>query len=438
MSLSDDELLKLFQTIIDYLPSGVSLADRNLSITAWNAEFKRLLQFPDALFEPEAPDLYKLALFNARRGEYGPGEPEEQARAVVERARRMEPHVFERTRPDGTVLEIRGRPLPGGGFVSIYTDMTERKRVEQEVRRTASYLQAVLNNLPFGVVVIDKDLNCLYWSRQSEDLFQLPADFVQKDMPLEQVLRRVAEAGFYGPGDAAQQVAGRIEAIRSFQPSMIEIVRPDGRILQVRGVPVLVDGAPGGYILLQEDITERKNYQTTLERLATTDHLTGLLNRRAFLDATEREIRRAHRYGQSLSLLMLDVDHFKRINDGHGHPAGDEVLRRIAAACRSLLRDEDLTGRLGGEEFAFTLVQAPLAAAVAVAERLRKTIGDLVIGHEGKTLAATVSIGVAEFGGDVVSLNGLISQADERLYTAKHAGRNRVCPAASAPRPDSA
>lgn len=435
---ADTELLKLFQTILDHLPSGVSLMDKDLRVTAWNAEIKRLLQFPDELFEPEAPDLYKLALFNARRGEYGPGVPEEQAKAVVERAGKMQPHVFERTRPDGTVLEIRGRPLPGGGFVSIYTDMTERKRIEEEVRRTVSYLQAVLNNLPFGVVVVDKNLNCLYWSRQSEELFQLPADFVQKDMPLEQVLRRVAEAGYYGPGDAAQQVAARIETIRGFQPSMVEIVRPDGRALQVRGVPVLVDGVPAGYILLQEDITERKNYQSTLERLATTDHLTGLLNRRAFLDATEREIRRAHRYGQSLSLLMLDVDHFKRINDSHGHPAGDEVLRRIAAACRGMLRDEDLTGRLGGEEFAVTLVQAPLSAAIAVAERLCKTIGDLVIGYEGKTLSATVSVGVAEFGSGDDTLSGLISRTDELLYAAKHAGRNRVRPAQAGPPPSSA
>jgi diguanylate cyclase (GGDEF)-like protein len=130
---------------------------------------------------------------------------------------------------------------------------------------------------------------------------------------------------------------------------------------------------------------------------------------------------------------MLDVDHFKRINDGHGHPAGDEVLRRIAAACRGLLRDEDLTGRLGGEEFAVTLVQATLPAAVAVAERLRKTIGDLLIGHEGKDLAATVSIGVAEFGVDADNLSCLISVADERLYAAKRGGRNCVVSAQANP-----
>ncbi len=433
MSLNDGELLKLFQTIIDYLPSGVSLMDKDLRLTASNAEFRRLLQFPDDLFGPETPDLRKLALFNARRGEYGPGDPEELAGAVVERARRMEPHVFERTRPDGTVLEIRGRPLPGGGFVSIYTDMTERKRAEEEVRRTASYLQAVLNNLPFGVVVVDRELHCLYWNRQGETLFQLPEGFVQAGMPLEKVLRFIAEGGFYGPGDAAEKVGERLETICSFQPSLLEITRPDGRILQVRGVPVMVDRAPTGYLLLQEDITERKSHQATLERLATTDSLTGLLNRRAFLDATEREIRRAHRYGQSLTLLMLDIDHFKRVNDSYGHPAGDEVLRRVSATCRDLLRDEDLAGRLGGEEFAVTLVQAPRRAALVVAERLRMAIGDLAIEHEGRRIAVTVSIGVAEYGAGTEGVGRLVSQADMQLYKAKAAGRNCVCSDNAAP-----
>jgi diguanylate cyclase (GGDEF)-like protein len=426
MSINDDEQLRLFQTIIDYLPSGVSLVDKDLNVTAWNAEFKRLLQFPDALFEPAGPHLHKLFLFNARRGEYGPGDPEEQAKAGTERARKMEPHVFERTRPDGTVLEIRGQPLPGGGFVSIYTDMTERKRIEEEVRHAAAYFLAVLDNLPIGVLLADKDMLCVYWNQVGRGLFGIADDFVLKGTPLEDVLGQVARNGGYGPGQIEEQVARRMALIRNFQSHTVELERRGGGTLQIRGAPILIDGAPAGFILLQEDITERKAYQTTLEHLATTDHLTNLLNRRAFLEATEREIRRAHRYGQPLTLLMLDVDHFKHINDTCGHPAGDEVLRRIAATCRRLLRDEDLTGRLGGEEFAITLVQAPIEAAALVAERLRRTIGELLIEFGGRQIAVTVSVGVAEFGMDADNLSRLVSVADERLYAAKNGGRNRV------------
>lgn len=438
MPPNDGDLLKLLQTILDHLPSGVSLMDKDLRFIAWNAEIKRLLQFPDELFEPETPDLHKLALFNARRGEYGPGEPEEQARAVVERARKMEPHIFERTRPDGTVLEIRGRALPGGGFVSIYTDMTERKRAEEEVRRTASFLQAVLDHLPFGMMVVDKDIRCRYWNRQSEALFGFPPGFVHQGIPMEEVLRQIARNGIYGPGNIEDHVSRRLKIIGSFKAHSFELTRPDGRNLHIVAAPVMVGGEAEGLVLLQEDITERKSYQATLERLATTDHLTGLLNRRAFLEASEREIRRAHRYKQPLALVMLDVDHFKRINDDHGHPAGDEVLRRIATTCRGLLRDEDLMGRLGGEEFAITLVQPPLQIAAAVAERLRKAVSDLSIAFGGERIAVTISLGIAEIDDSVSNLDLLISKADECLYTAKREGRNRICAADARPTPGSA
>jgi PAS domain-containing protein len=168
----------------------------------------------------------KVARFNARRGEYGPGDPEEQARAVVERASMMLPHVFERTRLDGTVLEIRGRPLPDGGFVSIYTDMTERKRAEVEVRRTASFLQAVLDNLPFGMMVVDKAIRCRYWNRQSEALFELPPGFVRQGIPMEEVLRQVARND-HGPGDIEDHVARRLKSIGDFEAHTVDARRTD-------------------------------------------------------------------------------------------------------------------------------------------------------------------------------------------------------------------
>ena len=439
MSLTEGELLRVFQTIIDNLPSGVTLLDKDLGFVAWNSEIKELLNFPDDLFNPDdPPDLYKVALFNARRGEYGPGHPEELARALVERAGKMLPHVFERTRPDGTVLEIRGRPLPNGGFVSIYTDMTERKRAEEEVRRTASFLQAVLDHLPFGMMVVDKSIRCRYWNRQSEALFELPPGFIHQGIAMEEVLRQVACNGIYGPGDIEEHVSRRLKILGGLEAHAVELTRPDGRSLRVMGAPVLIGGQAEGLVLLQEDITERKNHQATLERLATIDHLTGLLNRRAFLEATEREVRRAHRYGQPLAMIMLDIDHFKRINDGHGHPAGDEVLRRVAATCRGMLRDEDLMGRLGGEEFAITLVHPPLPQAAAVAERLRKAVSELVIEHGGSRITVTISLGIAEIGESLNSLDHLVSMADGHLYTAKREGRNRVCAAGVAPRQGSA
>lgn len=283
MPLNQSELLRAFQTIFNNMPSGFSLVDKDLRFATWNAELKRLLQFPDEMFDPDnPPDLYQVALFNAQRGEYGPGDPEQQARDLIERARQMLPHVFERTRPDGTVLEIRGQPLPDGGFVSINTDITERKRAEQEAQRTSSFLQAVLDNLPFGVVVIDRNVQCRYWNRLSEELFELPHGAIRHDVPMETILRQIASNGIYGSGDIEELVARRMKLISSFQAHSMELTRPDGRCLRVMGEPVMIDDQPEGLILLQEDITQRKNDQAALEHLATTDPLTGLLNRRAF------------------------------------------------------------------------------------------------------------------------------------------------------------
>ena len=431
-----DDRNALFQTLIDYLPSGISLMDGALQIVACNAEFKRLLNFPDELFSPTYPDLPKLALYNAKRGEYGAGDPEELSKLVVERAQQRLAHIFERTRPDGTVLEIRGRPLPDGGFVSIYTDMTERKRAEDALRQTLSYLQAVLDSLPFGVLVLDRDLKIVYWNTQVEALYRLAPGFIVPSKAMEEVERQVAESGAYGPGRADRIAAKRLAVIAKFQPFSVELTRAGGNILQVRGTPVIVDGLPMGMIILQEDITERNTYQATLERLATTDHLTGMQNRRAYLEASDKELRRSRRTGQPLALLMIDADNFKTINDSYGHPIGDEVLRRIGATCKLALRDEDVCGRIGGEEFAVTLAQATIPVAISVAERLRRSLAEIEVDSGGGKLRFTVSIGVAGLAEGVTNIEKLLSVADEGLYAAKHGGRNQVVTVQKVPTPD--
>ncbi len=184
------------------------------------------------------------------------------------------------------------------------------------------------------------------------------------------------------------------------------------------------DTAPG-VIGVITDITERKALECELTRLARTDSLTGTANRRHFLDLAEREMERSDRYGRPLAVVMLDVDHFKQINDCHGHAFGDMVLQGVAAACRAVLRDVDCLGRLGGEEFAVLLPETALAGALDVAERLRLAIAQLPMPDTGKP-AITASLGVAErLRGEGV-FDHLLGRADAALYHAKTEGRNRV------------
>lgn len=133
------------RTIIEHIPGGVSLIDSELRFIAANRQLLEVLDFPESLFVAGWPSLYEVALFNARRGDYGAGTPEELALQVVEKAKNPQPHRFERTRPNGRTIEVRGTPLPGGGFVTIYTDITERKAVEEELRRHRDHLRELVD-----------------------------------------------------------------------------------------------------------------------------------------------------------------------------------------------------------------------------------------------------------------------------------------------------
>ncbi|HWZ91562.1 MAG TPA: diguanylate cyclase [Polyangiaceae bacterium] len=161
------------------------------------------------------------------------------------------------------------------------------------------------------------------------------------------------------------------------------------------------------------------------QRLATTDPLTGLANRRALMAALRVEIAHARRHGTPLSFCLLDVDHFKKVNDVHGHAAGDQVLAAIGELLRGGLRIPDVPARWGGEEFVAVLKQTDEAGALVAAERLRKAAEALEIIANGKKIAVTVSIGVSEFRSED-ALEALIDRADRAMYRAKSSGRNRV------------
>ena len=167
---------------------------------------------------------------------------------------------------------------------------------------------------------------------------------------------------------------------------------------------------------------------------ARTDTLTGLFNHREFQHRLEQEIERFRRYRRPLSLLMLDIDHFKAVNDTYGHPAGDEVLRTLAVLIRQALRPADQPARYGGEEFAVILPETPTASAHALAERLRSAIAAAPVAlGTGATLDLTVSIGVAGCPEDANTGPALVAAADRALYAAKNAGRNCVCESSSGP-----
>jgi diguanylate cyclase (GGDEF)-like protein/PAS domain S-box-containing protein len=179
---------------------------------------------------------------------------------------------------------------------------------------------------------------------------------------------------------------------------------------------------------LAREIAERRQAQADLERLATTDPLTQLANRRQFFAVAERELARLNRTPGAAAVLMLDIDFFKAVNDTHGHVVGDRVLQAVATAGRRALRDVDLLARLGGEEFAALLPDTSRADAHATAERLRAAIARLSIDPRtgAPPLTVTVSVGVAAFDPGAPDLADALRRADDALYAAKRGGRNRT------------
>jgi diguanylate cyclase (GGDEF)-like protein len=207
----------------------------------------------------------------------------------------------------------------------------------------------------------------------------------------------------------------------------------------------LLRGQPERDIGLYEELTRLNNELVTLQRelakknielehlsgevqrLSITDELTHLYNRRGFFEMGHREVERAKRFGKPLSAIMLDIDHFKQVNDRYGHAIGDKVLEEVATRCSLRLRKVDIFDRYGGEEFSVLLPETKIADARITAERLRHQTSKEPISTAHDLLSVTISLGVAAFEGDAMGLEELLEHADQALYKAKESGRNHVC-----------
>lgn len=234
---------------------------------------------------------------------------------------------------------------------------------------------------------------------------------------------------------AADQIVNVLA--RGEQVPLLEekFIRLDGSLIdvEVTTAPLEYQGLPALQSIVR-DITERKQLESNLERLATTDSLTGALNRRQLVEVADRELERAHRYDHPTSIIMLDIDHFKNINDRYGHAIGDLAIQQIAQILHENLRVIDHLGRYGGDEFTIILPETNLAESGIIAERIRASVETQKIrGSEGQVVQLSISLGLVCVENAVnepgKNFDTVIQLADKALYKAKAAGRNRVCTA---------
>ena len=314
-----------------------------------------------------------------------------------------------------------GQPLR---VVGTHSDISERKQAEQALQQAGARLATGIESFHGGILLEDENNNIILVNQTFCDLFVIPESPEALVGHNSNKLAERCKACFTQPAHFIQ----RIHEILAQRKAVIgeEIDLDNGRTLEQDYLPINSDGEFLGDLWLYRDISERKARERELRRLATTDTLTGLPNRRYFLEHMGQEISRYQRYQAHSAVLMLDIDYFKSVNDNYGHAAGDAVLRQFAGIVQQSLRKVDLAGRLGGEEFAILLPGSDREGALTFAERLRKQVEESPCLHEGESIAYTVSIGIAMLNEQDKTCDQPLSRADARLYLAKQNGRNRV------------
>lgn len=295
---------------------------------------------------------------------------------------------------------------------SFNTMTDELKKTYEGLQHEQDKLTTIIRSAREAIIVTDADGEIVLVNPAAAELLDKPTDKIISD-------------GFMRIVDDPETVMRWLDRE---DHSTAEIYAYKQHIFSVYAARIHNDkGQMVGSAALLRDITEEKRLEEELRRLSTTDGLTGLYNRRHLDESLQKELRRARRYPSPLSVLMFDVDHFKKFNDTHGHDQGDRVLQAVAKTLRGALRNQDYPCRYGGEEFVAILPNTPKTGAFSVAERLRKDIEGM--GVDG--LHVTISIGVAEYPDiDVSEQAKLIEAADAALYNAKKQGRNRTCIAA--------
>ncbi len=405
-----------FDAAINNMSQGLCLIDADHRVLMSNHRFSEIYGLPPEMMQP---GLSGQALIQeiAARG-FTPDDMSVEEFEELAPDRRSQLIISE----DGRTISIARTPIPGGGWIATHEDITERRRAERELAGNAAALkqanerfEVAINNMSQGVALFDAEQRIVVANRSYAELYHLAADQVKAGTTLQQILdyRLAAGTNFAVAPDVYRSVNVRK------QHEVQELA--NGRIVSISR-RMLSDG---GWLTTHEDITDRAQSERRIAYMAQHDMLTGLANRAQFAEKLDEIRKRNDRHGSGYTLLMLDLDRFKAVNDTLGHAAGDQLLKEVAVRLKGSLRETDVLARLGGDEFA--VIQDgevdQRQAAITVARRIIEVIGkpfDL----DGHRVSVGTSIGIAfapEHGEDP---DELLKRADLALYAAKGAGRN--------------
>ncbi|RUO26047.1 hypothetical protein CWE09_04790 [Aliidiomarina minuta] len=312
---------------------------------------------------------------------------------------------------------------PGGkivGMCGISTDITERRAMEKQMREQKELLDTVLNNADANIFMKNHQSRYLYANQNTAQLFGLSQqELIGKTdfelMPAEQAEKFV---------QYDRQVLNSGEKTKTEET----VIGHDGvtRHYWTIKIPLKKEIEEPAFIGIATDISDLVELREKFKLLAHTDALTGIYNRRFLFENAERELKRAKRTKKSFSVIIIDIDHFKKFNDSFGHAQGDSVIKSVVEACQQVVRETDLLGRIGGDEFVIVTPECGSHAALKVIHRLQEKINSLQFNWaEGKSLKLTLSIGLAVYNG-TETFDQILARADRALYKVKKNNRNGV------------
>jgi diguanylate cyclase (GGDEF)-like protein/PAS domain S-box-containing protein len=327
------------------------------------------------------------------------------------------------TGPRQRVLSMTVNRIAAPTFIAVIQDVTDAALKERRIHEDQQRFRAIFDQIQdYAIYTLDLEGRIVDWNRTLYRLGGWTAeDVVGKHVSI-----------FFPPTEFDANASGQV-LTRASKRGSVEIegrrVRKDGSVYWGDAVVTALPDQNGnvtGFVVISRDISEQKNREDELLRLATTDPLTGAFNRRYGTERLAEAFDRHKRYASPATVLIIDIDHFKKVNDTYGHDVGDIVLQDLAKLLRAQVRAVDMVARWGGEEFLVLMPETPAEPAAVVARRILAAVRATPFAVTGRKTGLTVSIGAASFTPDIASVDALVKRADTALYDAKSGGRDRL------------
>jgi diguanylate cyclase (GGDEF)-like protein/PAS domain S-box-containing protein len=413
----------LLQTALKNMAHGLCMFDSDQRLVVCNERYGEMYGLGP---EQVKPGTTLRSILEARvRAGMSPQDTEQYIEARLDEVAKRLPYYVENVLRDGHIYAVSHRPMPEGGWVATHIDITEQRHAEQELDETRKFLVSIIENIPVSVVVKDaRTRKYLLVNRAFETMLGIPRSEMLDHTSFD----------IHRPKDAKSIDDADTESLQDSDHvnyKEIEVNTPmRGPRMQSTRRMVIKDsrGEAKCIIAVIEDVTERKKAEQRIAFLAHHDALTGLANRAALIQKIEEAAARQRRLQEPFTVLLLDLDRFKQVNDTLGHPAGDALLIEVATRLKSLLRETDVLARLGGDEFA--VIQAGESnqreAARLLAERIIEMLR-LPFEIDGGNISIGTSIGIAPAFEHGTESDDLLKMADLALYRAKSSGRNGYC-----------